>query len=404
MKSFKEWVLEAFIDPTIKTSAASSWNLSKMDVRRHRDNTEHIGENDTHTFHKINKEEKGGVKSVVYYAKKKNSDSAPHLTIHGSQIGNDVHIDAMSKHPRSSIKMHEFIKHLVGRNLRLGSNHFSVGGAHVFNKLEDDKDVEISHFKDHKKISKGEKYGDDKYTTEKEATYLVAHKKTPHTFAVSDMHKALNENRNEEYDELHSRKLQDKSHADAVKKYTKGSFSLNNYLHMRHDGTGTTGHTGTPIAEDPHMEKRKRELDSVFADKKNHVGRRIHVMSGLSESPEVTIKRAEKSLGGRPSHIHLHHIGYMSTTDDHSVAHKFAEQDENLHKHIMHITVPEHHPAISVEQHSVYTKRHKDGTVKSSEREFLLHRGTHLKLDTKPEIDEDGTHHWFARVVGRHEE
>lgn len=408
MHSFKNWLKEAKLDLSLGKDKATHWNTSKGESKLWSSKTKQLHETDTHTIHKIDK----GGGSVVYYAKKKKSGDAPHVTINGTQDGNAVHIDSMAKHPSSTIKMHEFIKHLVAKgdgehdNLMFGSNHFSFGGAKVFESIENEpnSEVDVSHFKQHKMIPKGEPFSDD-------SVYLVAHKKQIYPTKTSEFHKELNESqewmaddRNPEYDGFHAKKFHNPVHAATVARHTKGSRSLNNYLHGRFDGYMMGGFSPQNLKADPYMDRRVRAMDSVFDDKSNHVGHDIHVMTGLPDSPASVVSKETKRLGGKPRHVNLHMVGYTSTTDRPSVATDFAEQDENLNKHILHIHVPKDFPAISAEQSSDYTKRSEDGEILSSEREFILHRGAILKMDSEPEVDEDGHHHWFAKVVGRHQE
>lgn len=183
--------------------------------------------------------------------------------------------------------------------------------------------------------------------------------------------------------DVYHKPVKSKTHANTIHDYTKFSWDVNTHLYKRAiDKTHP---------KDPEIETRIRKMDSVMNNKENHVGHEMHVHSGLGYSPKSIIDAETKRTGSKPKHVHLHMHSYTSTTDDEGVAKYFAEQDENLHKHILHLHVPKDHPMVSAMHHS----------DSPNEREFILHRGSKVKLNTAPIVDHDGTHHWFGKVVGR---
>jgi hypothetical protein len=115
-------------------------------------------------------------KDVIFYSKPHN-EKTPHLTINATKNGNDCYIDTMSKHAASTIKMHDFLHHLITKHgIRFGSEHFSEGGKKVFDKLGEMPGIKMQHYKDGKQINSTSPYSDDRTTNDNVATHVVASK------------------------------------------------------------------------------------------------------------------------------------------------------------------------------------------------------------------------------------
>lgn len=108
----------------------------------------------------------------------------------------------------------------------------------------------------------------------------------------------------------------------------------------------------------------------------------------------------------------LTHVGVTSTSIDHRIAKGFTqshtEDEHNNHEHVLHIHLPKGHPGAYVAHVS---KAHSldDIPLEVNEKEFVLPRGTKLKLHPKPVTTthtshmpsgdyHNHTHTWHATV------
>lgn len=184
MIPFKQFITETFIDPdTGKPSERSNWLTSRQEAKWNKNNTTQIGENDTHTFHKIDKgdtssseyPDEAGSKSTVYYAKRK---AGGHIdaTINGHEKDGALHIGSMATKVGGTAKMSDMIHHLVTHHgMIVGAKHFSPAGHGTLKKVGGMVGVGLKYFKGHKEVEGDTP--DQRETDAHGATYMVVHKK-----------------------------------------------------------------------------------------------------------------------------------------------------------------------------------------------------------------------------------
>jgi hypothetical protein len=410
MIKFRSFINEAWLDATTGTKKQRGFWLTKPgEAKMNKSRTSQLGETHDHTIHKIDKgTDPDGTNNVVYYAKKKGSQRID-ATINGTEKDHAVHIDSMATHPDGEMRMHHLIHHLVAQHGKsVGSSHYSPGGKKVMERVGEMEGTEISHWKDHNKVHPADAYADNEDTPEHDKTYVVAHPAVQHHTKTAEFHRGGLHKLNEDEDQharIHGKVLSSGEHVRNAQKYINGSYSLNNHCHALHDGYGISGGGMKQSALKDHaMNRRMHETDSVFNDRRNHVGEEVHVHTGLSESPHIVVKKEEKRIGQKPKRVRLHLPAYTSTSTDENVAKDFAPQDNKGVEHILHIRVKHDHPAVSMVKAA---EESKDSHIKkcASEKEITLHRGTNLHLNPTPEVEHDAAsgrtfHHWFATTDG----
>lgn len=146
----------------------------------------------------------------------------------------------------------------------------------------------------------------------------------------------------------------------------------------------------------PELETHIANMDAAFANPKNRVKGNHVVYSGVPESPAKLFKLEKARLKLKDTDpdppVHAHLPAFTSTTTIKELAKDFAMRKNGV-SHILKIHVPKGHPSISVRGLSHYP----------DEDEVLLHRGTRLRIDPKPQVSKVGwdlTHIWTAHVVG----
>jgi hypothetical protein len=198
-------------------------------------------------------------------------------------------------------------------------------------------------------------------------------------------------------EEIHQDRIKNPDHVKAIKSYTHGSYVTNKALHVNYDGGGLSKKSQEAAKPDRHLKKKISDMDGVFSDKSNHVGKDHVVYTGLPESPQGVFDREKKKSGTAPKHVEVHLPAYTSTSTKRHVAEKFAEQvGRSGAQHVLKIHVPAGHPAISLKAHSKYQGN-------NDESEVLLHRDTRLHIHHEPEYDNyTNTYVWHAHVAGHH--
>lgn len=172
------------------------------------------------------------------------------------------------------------------------------------------------------------------------------------------------------------------------------AWSINRYLHRNLKGV---------VKKPPEEKTWVKEIDSVFANKNNHVGKHHIVYTGIPESPDKLFDKESEKRGAAKNKIHhvvAHFPAYISATTEEHVAKRFAdsydrkESDPNIH--VLKLHVPPHHPSMSIKKIS----------TDPSQNEVLLHRGTRVKIHPNPiqKRGKDGTvtNVWHGEVVGHH--
>jgi hypothetical protein len=166
-----------------------------------------------------------------------------------------------------------------------------------------------------------------------------------------------------------------------VKKYSDESAHLNKQLYrgaLRGEKVDTTKHiAGHDV----------KGLDKALS--RNKLGHDLHVHSGLGFNiGEHAAKHAE-------GHFHL--PAYTSTSLSKHTAMEFAEPDENNESHILHLHLKKGQKGKYIAAHSHAPE----------EREFVVPRGTTVKVHPKPDehYTDDGQkiHVWHAHVVDKKE-
>jgi hypothetical protein len=402
IESLKEYIAlneMAYIDPALNPSVVRpnkrkelerDWIPSKRTIKQ--SGAEKVGDTDTHHVYRMENQHE-----TTYAAVDKQTGEV-HAAVNGNHDDYGYHIDSMSKKSGEKIKMHDFLHHLIHNHVgTVHSDQFSSGGKRVFDSLSRMPNIEA------KEVRNGEEgpYGDHAYTDGKHDKHWSRVSMGLHDLDTSEFHREkLNEEANPEYDDAHARFLSPE-HTKAVRAYCRGSTAINNLCHINAGNKGLSG-TTAPGYKDPGTQKKIDALDAVFSDNKNHVGRRLHVMTGLAKDPAQLFRKEDKRAGERVKKVRVRKVRFLSTTDDPEVAKKFAETRVVRGKtvrHVLHLHVPAEHPTVSAVSSS--PENFKD------EREFILHRNTTIDIDREKQIEkhEDGseTHNWFGRVVRRPE-
>lgn len=169
-----------------------------------------------------------------------------------------------------------------------------------------------------------------------------------------------------------------------IKKYTSNSRSLNTALLK----------SGSKKLGNSNLENHKKGMDAVV--KRHAAPKKLTVYTGVGKNHPL-----EKHLNS-DKHFHVRHNAFTSASTSKNVAEDFvgykAAKKNLYHTHMLKINVPKGHPGAYVDHHSLH-----DG-----EREFILPRGTKLKVHPHPKVTVDNydhsgfpTHHhvWTADIV-----
>lgn len=176
-----------------------------------------------------------------------------------------------------------------------------------------------------------------------------------------------------------------RTHADKryVQDYTQSSWKLNKNLH-----------------------KAKGKVPKMHAEHVAHLDSALH---HFKTPKAMTVHSAvhtdvSKLKKGKDGHIAVRHHGYMSTSINHNISESFGkvfyhgkdrDPDFKEVKHVLKIHVPKGHPGAYVDHVS-----HNSG-----EKEFILPRGSKLKIHPKPVVkrlyagSSEHTYTWHAKVV-----
>lgn len=165
--------------------------------------------------------------------------------------------------------------------------------------------------------------------------------------------------------------------ADHVRAYTNESQWANKGLLRAHH----SGETHDAVMGGVHI----ANMDKAVG--RNKLGHDLHTYSGVTFHPG---KLAAKHPEG-----HLHLPAYTSTSIDKETAHGFATGDENEETHVMHFHLKKGQAGKYAEPHS----------ANKGEHEFIMPRGTTVKVNPKPDKYQDNyggtTHVWHAHVVDK---
>lgn len=183
------------------------------------------------------------------------------------------------------------------------------------------------------------------------------------------------------------------------------SSAFHNAAHWNHYKFGDKyKHTGDPDA--PTAREFHRDTKNVDSALNQHkTPHAFHVYSAIRHHPGT--KQYLTPEGGLEKHgTVVHHPAYMSTTTNKHVAHDIGyhyQQHEATNRrlnhnktgtvgHVLKIHVPEGHPGAYVEHHE-----------HSGQNEFILPRGTNLRIHPHPEVihhpeKNHTTHVWHTTI------
>jgi hypothetical protein len=161
----------------------------------------------------------------------------------------------------------------------------------------------------------------------------------------------------------------DKEH---IKTYTNSSWRIN--------GTLLRGKTGV---EHPDHDDKVKGIDHLLS--KHAAPHDMHVYTGVDDNHPL------HDIESKHKEHNLIHPGYTSTSISKSRAEGFAKST-NTDKHVLKIHVPAGHPGAYIDHLS----------ANKGEKEFLLPRGTKLKVHPNPEVHHDlygdKIHTWNASI------
>lgn len=200
---------------------------------------------------------------------------------------------------------------------------------------------------------------------------------------VEDVHQKLDAPRSE---------FNERPHIDAVKRYTRSSLELNDYLMSK--AHKTQPKYVSPSSFPIHKEHAEG-IDNALKD--TSLSHDLHVYHG-------TQKWNPGSLASQHPQRKIKFPTFTSTSIDKRKASEFAGKTimDHPHKpidthrpehgsHILHIHLKKGQKGMYVGSNSEF----------ESEKEFLLPRKTILKVHHEPTILDNGTHVWHAHVVKR---